>query len=81
MTRYFEGQVLRKRPYIRLDWCEKVLADPVRSERQADGGVRLWWKVAALSADRPRYHRLITLGDGVTARNAFLDRDFREVPT
>src|SRR5438128_1463519 len=31
-TRYFEEQVLRKRPYIRRDWCERVMAHPIRRE-------------------------------------------------
>jgi hypothetical protein len=25
-TRYFEEQVLRKRPYLRREWCREVLA-------------------------------------------------------
>jgi hypothetical protein len=29
-TRYFEEQVLRKRPYIKRDWCAEVLRSPVR---------------------------------------------------
>ena len=31
-TRYFEEQVLRKRPYIDRDWCRQVLAAPIRRE-------------------------------------------------
>jgi hypothetical protein len=41
-TRYFEEQVLRKRPYIRREWCERIIAHPVRREVQADGGIRYW---------------------------------------
>jgi len=33
-TRYFEEQVLRKRPYIRREWCARIIARPVRRERQ-----------------------------------------------
>ena len=40
-TRYFEGQVLRKRPYIRPEWCEQVLQNPTRREVQPDGRIRL----------------------------------------
>ncbi len=31
-TRYFEEQVLRKRPYLRMEWCQKALLDPVKKE-------------------------------------------------
>ncbi|SRR6266404_6350705 len=27
-TAYFREQVLRKRPYIQLDWCERIAAQP-----------------------------------------------------
>ena len=31
-TRYFEEQVLRKRPYIRREWCIQVVQAPLRRE-------------------------------------------------
>jgi hypothetical protein len=73
-TRYFEEQVLRKRPYIRREWCERALAEPVRREKQADGRVRFWLFVEELG----RHLRVVTLADGVTVHNAFPDRDFRK---
>jgi hypothetical protein len=47
-TRYFEEQVLRKRPYIRPEWCAQVLAAPLRREPQPDGRIRLWGMIEAL---------------------------------
>lgn len=41
-ARYFEEQVLRKRPYIKREWCELALQSPVRKEVQPDGRVRQW---------------------------------------
>jgi hypothetical protein len=35
-TEYFEREVLRKRPYLRREWCVRVLEAPVRAERQED---------------------------------------------
>lgn len=32
-TAYFEEQVLRKRPYILREWCERALREPVYLER------------------------------------------------
>jgi hypothetical protein len=59
-TRYFEEQVLRKRPYIQRQWCQDVLAAPIRREVQTDGRIRFWGKIA-VSEDRPRYLRVVTL--------------------
>ncbi|MPZ55586.1 MAG: hypothetical protein GEU91_03630 [Rhizobiales bacterium] len=77
-TRYFEEQVLRKRPYIRREWCRDVLADPIRSEVQGDGRVRFWGRVAVAGEARPRFLRVVTLEDRETVHNAFFDRNFRE---
>lgn len=74
-TRYFEEQVLRKRPYIEREWCARIIERPVRRETQADGRVRCWGYVAELGG---RAFRVITRADGVTIHNAFPDRDFKE---
>ena len=42
MTLYFREQVLRKRPYLRMEWCLDVIANPVASEVQQDGRIRFW---------------------------------------
>jgi len=75
-TRYFEEQVLRKRPYIRREWCAAVIRNPVRREVQDDGRIRHWGYIADLGG---RALRVITLADGETVHNAFPDRDFKEV--
>ena len=77
-TRYFEEQVLRKRPYIRPEWCRDVLAAPLRHEVQKDRRIRFWGKIVVPGETRPRFLRVVTLADGETVHNAFFDRDFRE---
>ena len=77
-TRYFEEQVLRKRPYIQREWCQTVLAAPIRREVQSDGRVRCWGRIQRRDEGRPRYLRVVTLEDGETIHNAFFDRNFRE---
>lgn len=72
-TRYFDGQVLRKRPYIRREWCEQALHEPLRREVQPDGRVRYWLFVA----ERGQYLRVVTLEDSMTVHNAFFDRNFK----
>ena len=74
-TRYFEEQVLRKRPNIQREWCEWALRQPVRREVQSDGRIRHWVFIPELG----KYLRVVTLEDGETVHNAFPDRDFEEV--
>ena len=75
-TRYFEEQVLRKRPYVRPEWCERALRDPVRREVQPDGQIRHWVHVQGMA----RYLRVVTLADGETVHNAFPGRGFQGEP-
>lgn len=72
-TRYFEDVVLVKRPYIRAEWSERVLAQPIRREVQPDGRVRFWGGIPELGC---RGLRVVTLADGETVHNAFPDRNF-----
>ena len=65
----------RKR--IRLEWIERTVQTPIRSERQTDGRIRLW----AYIPEEDKYLRVIVLPDGETVHNAFLDRSFREDKT
>jgi hypothetical protein len=73
-TRYFREQVLRKRPYIRLEWCERIVSQPLAHERQPDGRFRYWGTVPELQG---RFLRVVTLEDGETIHNAFPDRNFK----
>lgn len=72
-TRYFEEQVLRKRAYLRREWCERALRAPAHREVQPDGRVRYWVWIPELG----RYLRVVTLEDGETVLGAFPDRRFR----
>ena len=72
-TRSFEEAVLRKRPYIRREWCERILANPIKREVQPDGRIRFWGPVPELGG---RVMRVVTLADGETVHNAFPDRNF-----
>jgi len=71
-TRYFEEQVLRKRPYLKREWCEQALQNPVRKDIQPDGRIRFWVFIPELN----KYLRVVTLEDGKTVLNAFPDRNF-----
>jgi hypothetical protein len=75
-TRYFDEQVLRKRPYIKTEWCEAAISTLVRRERQSDGRFRYWRQIVDTEDGKPRMLRVVTLDDGETIHNAFFDRDF-----
>ncbi len=77
-TRYFDEQVLRKRPYIEPQWCLEVIARPIRREVQPDGRIRFWGILARPHETVQQYLRVVTLADGETIHNAFFDRGYRE---
>jgi len=74
-TRYFREQVIRKRPYIKAEWCELVVGNPLRRAVQDDGRVRFWGIIPEFEG---RVLRVVTLEDGETVHNAFFDRGYRE---
>lgn len=73
-TAYFREQVLRKRPYLKAEWCAQVVTTPLAREVQPDGRIRYWGTVPELPG---RVLRVVTLEDGETIHNAFPDRNFR----
>ena len=72
-TEYFENEVLRKRPYLRKEWCERVLGDPIRVQAQEHNRFRFWGQISELGG---RYLGVVTLADKETIHNAFPDRGF-----
>ena len=66
---------------MRREWCEQVLATPIRREIQTDGRVRLWGRISQGGEAQPRILRVVTLEDGAMVHNAFFDRNFREDPS
>lgn len=76
---YFDEQVLRKRTYLTVEMCRAVITDPIRRlVQEADGRIRYWGRVVLPDEREARILRVVTLEDGETIHNAFLDRGFRE---
>jgi len=73
-TEYFEKEVLRKRPYLRKEWCIRVIENPLKVERQENNRFRFWGEITELEG---RSLRVVTLEDKKTIHNAFLDRGFK----
>jgi len=73
-TDYFEKEVLRKRPYLKKEWCITVIENAVRVEPQEGNRFRFWGSVS----DFPDHVlRVVTLNDKKTIHNAFPDRRFK----
>jgi hypothetical protein len=70
-TEYFENEVLRKRPYLKKEWCIKVIENPIKAELQENNRFRFWGVVDDLEG---RVLRVVTLEDKATIHNAFPDR-------
>ena len=73
-TEYFEMEVLRKRSYLKKEWCIRVLQNPLRSESQEGNRYRFWGSIEELEG---RILRVVTLEDKLTIHNAFPDRGFK----
>jgi len=73
-TDYFEHEVLRKRPYIKKEWCIRVVEHPIKTEPQEHNRYRFWAAVEELEG---RILRVVTLQDKTTIHNAFPDRGFK----
>lgn len=72
-TSYFREQVLQKRPYLSIELCASIIANPLKREEQPDGRIRFW----GLDPEREgKYIRVVTLEDGETIHNALRDRNF-----
>jgi hypothetical protein len=73
-TDYFENEVLRKRTYLKKEWCIQVIKNPIKVEPQEHNRFRFWGKIEEFEG---RILRVITLEDKKTIHNAFPDRRFK----
>jgi hypothetical protein len=73
-TEYFENEVLRKRPYIKKEWCIKIIENALKVEPQENNRFRFWGVVDDLEG---RVLRVVTLEDQKTIHNAFPDRGYK----
>jgi len=73
-TKYFECEVLRKRPYLKKDWCTKIIESPLKVEQQEGNRFRFWGRLEEMEG---KILRVVTLEDKITIHNAFFDRRFK----
>jgi hypothetical protein len=65
---------MRKRPYLRKEWCIQAIENPIKVERQKHNRFRFWGEIKDLEG---RILRVVTLDDKNTIHNAFPDRRFK----
>ncbi len=74
-TKYFVLKVLLKRPYLKKEWCIKIVENPIKEEMQKDRErFRFWGTVPEFDN---KIFRIVTLKDRKTIHNAFPDRSFK----
>ena len=72
-TNYFNTSVLARRPYLKMEWIEYVLNQPVKTVVQSNGRICRWAYIPELGKNL----RVVTEPDGETVHNAFPDRGFK----
>ncbi len=70
---YYVFSVMFRRPYIKDEWRELAINNPIRAEVQGDGRIRHWAYIPEIG----KYLRVVTLADGETVLNAFPDSGFK----
>ena len=61
----FEKEVLRKRPYLKKEWCTRVVDSPLRSEPREHNRFRFWGEIPELEG---RYLRVVAQSDRAQTR-------------
>ena len=73
ITNDFKMSVMSRRPYLKNEWIEFTINNPIRIEIQENGRIRHW----AFIIEANKYLRVVTEPDGQTVHNAFFDRRFK----
>jgi len=55
-TDYFKNSVMARRPYLKVEWVERVLNSPIRTEVQPNGRIRHWGLISVFG----KYLRVVT---------------------
>jgi len=74
-TEYFEKEVMQKRPYLKKEWCIRIVENPLKTEAQEHNRFRFWGEIEEYEG---RILRVVTLEDRTTIHNAFPDRGFKK---
>jgi hypothetical protein len=73
-SRYFDLRVRGTRPEVKIEYVERVLANPIEVQQQGNGFYKMWGFVE----EEQQVLRVITWADRETVENAFFDRRYTE---
>jgi hypothetical protein len=73
-TDYFKNAVLKKRTYLKPEWCINIIKNNSNKTVQDDGRIKYWGYIESAN----KFLRVVTLKDGKTLHNAFFDRNYKE---
>jgi hypothetical protein len=59
-TEYFENEVMRERPYLKKEWCVRVIENPIKVEPQENNRFPFWDLIEEFE---DRVLRVVTLED------------------
>ena len=59
LSRHIKNEILTKRPYIKIEWIERILKNPYRTEVQEDGNL----KIRGFIEEMDRYFRVVVSPD------------------
>ena len=78
---YYRDSSRFKHPEVPLEEAQRVVANPVHTATQDDGKIRHYGEVSVVLKGKETkvYARVITLADGETIDNAFIDHAFTEL--
>ncbi|HEV8661309.1 MAG TPA: hypothetical protein VGS96_22115 [Thermoanaerobaculia bacterium] len=71
-TEHFE-RILRQRPQIKREWCERIANQRSFAETMPSGRIRCWGWVEEIK----HYVRVVILEDGETLHTAMIDSKFK----
>ncbi|HDP98051.1 MAG TPA: hypothetical protein ENN22_02575 [bacterium] len=74
-TDYFTNEVLKKRSYLKKEWCIQIIENPILVEEQEHNRYRFWGRVKEFDN---KIFRVVTLKDKKTIHNAFPDRRYKD---
>jgi len=66
---------LKKRSYLKKEWCIEILKNPLKMEEQEGNRFQFWGRVKEFDN---KIFRVITLSDKITIHNALPDRGFKQ---
>ncbi|HPB83838.1 MAG TPA: hypothetical protein PK200_17490, partial [Spirochaetota bacterium] len=74
LSEHLKNEILSKRPYIKIEWIERILKNPYHAEVQEDGNHKIWGFIEEMN----KFFRVVASPDRTFIITVFPDRNFTE---